>query len=306
MKNNKTSPTSQSKRKKDNITIIALSVVVVIMLICLAFMFLSYSDDSDELVTSSDITESTIEDESVDSADDESSTEASTETATETSTETSTEATTETTTQTTTETLTSSSTGRIIVDPETDMWNLIVVNSTREFSSDYEPTLDEIFDTGYYLDYRVTPYYEQMYTDALADGVTLTPFSAYRSYARQESNYNARIALYMTDYNMSEEEAIAATSEVILPPGTSEHNLGIAIDIVCVEEYFEDTDEFTWLMDNAYKYGFILRYREDKSDVTGVIYEPWHWRYVGVEYAEDIMNSGLCLEEYLDSVGIAY
>lgn len=286
MDNKKISPTKAAKRKKDNLTIIGLGLLVLIMLIMLVFMLISYSSD-DETTTTQESTEIVTVTEIIDGLIEDTTEAATTEIET-------------------TVVVTSASTGRIIVDPTTDMWNLIVVNFTREFTSDYEPTLDEIFDTGYYLDYRVTPYYEQMYTDALADGVTLTPFSAYRSYARQETNYNARIALYMTDYNMSEEEAIAATCEVILPPGTSEHNLGIAIDIVCVEEYFEDTDEFTWLMENAYKYGFILRYAQDKSDITGVIYEPWHWRFVGVEYAEDIMNSGLCLEEYLDSVGIAY
>ncbi len=282
MKNKKISPTKQAQKKKDNVMIIVMSLLVIVLLFLLVFMFLNVSDDDE--ITTTTITQ-------VDSQDVEDETTATEET---------------TTTEATTVSITSSETGRIIVDPETDLWNLVVVNSTREFSSDYEPTLDEIFDTGYYLDYRVTPYYEQMYTDALEDGVTLTPYSAYRSYARQETNYNARVALYMTDYNMTHEEAEAATAQVILPPGTSEHNLGLAIDIVCVEEYFEDTAEFEWLMENAYKYGFILRYAEDKSDITGVIYEPWHWRFVGVEYAEDIMNSGLCLEEYLDSVNIAY
>ena len=83
-----------------------------------------------------------------------------------------------------------------------------------------------------------------------------------------------------------------------MPPGSSEHNLGFCMDIVCVEEWFEDTDEFKWLMQHADDYGFILRYPSDKENITKVIYEPWHWRYVGVEEAKKIKASGLCLEEY--------
>ena len=70
-----------------------------------------------------------------------------------------------------------------------------------------------------------------------------------------------------------------------MPPGSSEHNLGYAMDIVCVDEWFEDTEEFKWLTEHAAEYGFIMRYTKDKQDITKVIYEPWHWRYVGVELA---------------------
>lgn len=197
-------------------------------------------------------------------------------------------------------------TGRIIIDPEQELWNLVVVNTSREMPADYEPELEEILWTGYYMDERVVPYYEDMYNAAKADGIILTPYSGYRSYARQERNYKNLTETYMSEYGISREEAAKKAATVILPPGTSEHNLGLAMDICNTLDSFAFSEEYAWLTENAHKYGFILRYTEDKMDITGIVDEPWHWRFVGVEYAEDIRNSGLCLEEYLDMMGIDY
>ena len=197
-------------------------------------------------------------------------------------------------------------TGRIVVNPEQEQWNLVVVNMGREMPRDYKPVLDEILSTGYYMDERVAPFYEKMYNAAKKDGIILTPYSGYRSYERQERNYKNLTEQYMSQYNLSRKEAAKKAATVILPPGTSEHNLGLAMDICNTKNSFADTKEYKWLTENAHKYGFILRYTSDKMDITGIVDEPWHWRYVGVEYAEDIKNSGLCLEEYLDKKGIAY
>ncbi len=197
-------------------------------------------------------------------------------------------------------------TGRIIIDPQQENWNLVVVNTTREMPSDYEPELKEILSTGYYMDERVVPFYEDMYKAAKEEGIILTPYSGYRSYARQERNYKNLTETYMSEYGISREEAAKKAATVILPPGTSEHNLGLAMDICNTLDAFAETKEYEWLTENAHKYGFILRYTEEKMDITGIVDEPWHWRFVGVEYAEDIKNSGLCLEEYLDMKGIAY
>ena len=196
--------------------------------------------------------------------------------------------------------------GRIIVDVNREDWNLIVVNAGRELPEDYVPELKEILGCGKYLDYRVAPHYEEMYYAAKQDGITLTPYSAYRSYERQKNNYNNLTQSYMRDYNLNEADARKKAATVILPPGTSEHNLGYAMDICGTESTFKDTKEYTWLQQHAHEYGFILRYTAEKQPITGIIPEPWHWRYVGVEYAEKIKNSGLCLEEYLDSIGVAY
>lgn len=196
--------------------------------------------------------------------------------------------------------------GRIIINPRQKKWNLVVVNSSREMPEGYVPKLDEIYDTGVYMDYRVTPHYEQMYSAAKKDGITLTPYSGYRSYDRQKRNYNNLTDKYMGQYNLSRSEAAKKAATVILPPGTSEHNLGLAMDVCNTYDSFANQKEYKWLVKHAHEYGFILRYTAEKKPITGIVAEPWHWRYVGVEYAEKIKNSGLCLEEYLDSIGVAY
>lgn len=205
-----------------------------------------------------------------------------------------------------TERVTNPDTGRYIVEVTDDNWQLVVVSGTREFPETYKPELDEIFDTDKYLDARVAPHYEEMYTAAKQDGIILTPYSAYRSYERQKNNYNHLTETYMADYHLSREDAAKKAATVILPPGTSEHNLGLCMDICNVYDSFVNQKEYTWLTENAYKYGFILRYPKGKEDVTGIVFEPWHWRYVGVEWAKQIRDSGLCLEEFLDQQGIAY
>lgn len=188
---------------------------------------------------------------------------------------------------------------RIVVDPTEGNPYLVVVNAKRAANETYKPELSEIFDTGYYMEVGVTPYYEEMYTAAKKDGITLTPYSAYRSYERQKNNYINLTKQYMSQYNLNEEDAARKAATVILPPGTSEHNLGLAMDICNTRDDFANTKEFKWLTENAHKYGFILRYTAEKQDITGIVPEPWHWRFVGVEYAGAIKESGLCLEEYL-------
>lgn len=198
------------------------------------------------------------------------------------------------------------SSDRILVDPETDLWYLVVVNTEREIPADYVPKLAEIGSSGKYMDARVAPYYNEMYAAAKKDGITLTPYSGYRSYARQQRNYNNLTDTYMSQYNLSREEAAKKAATVILPPGTSEHNLGLAMDICNTNSSFDTQKEYKWLTEHAHEYGFILRYTAEKQPITGIIPEPWHWRYVGVEHAAKIKDSGLCLEEYLEREGIAY
>lgn len=196
--------------------------------------------------------------------------------------------------------------GRIIVNPEQELWNLVVVNSGRAMPEGYKPQLTSVAGTDVQMDYRVAPHYTDMYNAAKKDGITLTPYSGYRSYDRQKRNYNNLTEQYMSQYNLSREEAAAKAATVILPPGTSEHNLGLAMDICNTYDSFANQKEFAWLMEHAHEYGFILRYEAAKQPITGIVPEPWHWRFVGTEYAEEIKNSGLCLEEWLDSKGIAY
>ena len=104
---------------------------------------------------------------------------------------------------------------------------------------------------------------------------------------------------------LSREEATAQAGAVVAVPGTSEHQTGLAVDLVDKSyQHLDDAQASTevqqWLMENSWKYGFILRYPEEKSDVTGIIYEPWHYRYVGGPAAREMRELGLCLEEYIE------
>lgn len=189
-------------------------------------------------------------------------------------------------------------------DMEASDWRMILVNRDFILPDGYMPELENAVEGDYSdqkLDYRVAPYYNAMYQAALDDGVELVPISGYRSVERQTRNFENKIQKYI-DEGYSEIEATQMAAKIILPPGTSEHNAGLAMDICSLYESFEDTEEFEWLSENAADYGFILRYPEDKQDITKIIYEPWHWRYVGVEAAREMKASGECLEEYLGVV----
>ncbi len=186
-------------------------------------------------------------------------------------------------------------------DVDIDDWKMLLVNRDYILPEDFEVELAPSITSdpdSLKLDYRVAPHYNEMYLAALADGIELTPVSGYRSVARQKRNFENKIDKYMNQgYGKIEATQMAAT--IILPPGTSEHNAGLAMDICSLEQNFEETEEFRWLSENAADYGFIMRYPEDKQDITKIIYEPWHWRYVGVETAKAMKASGQCFEEYL-------
>lgn len=177
-------------------------------------------------------------------------------------------------------------------------WNLTLVNAGYRIPEDYKPDLVYVCGSSEQLDKKVAEHYEAMFDAASKDGVYLTPCSGYRDYELQKRNYNNKISYYES-LGYSKKDAAVKAATIIMPPGSSEHNLGYAMDIVCVDEWFEDTDEFQWLMANAADYGFILRYPKDKQDITKVTYEPWHWRYVGVEAAKEMKASGQVMEEYL-------
>ncbi len=174
---------------------------------------------------------------------------------------------------------------------------LTVINANYRIPDDYNPSLTYVCNSGERLESTVAKAYEKMYNAAAKDGVYLTPCSGYRSYDLQKRNYNNETA-YFENLGYSHKEALKKAAESIMPPGASEHNLGYAMDILCVENWFEDSPQFAWLMKHADDYGFILRYPKDKTKITKVIYEPWHWRYVGTEYAKKIKASGKCMEEY--------
>ena len=147
---------------------------------------------------------------------------------------------------------------------------------------------------------------QQMIDDCNAASPTALVVSAYRDFDHQTRNYNRKVNYYLNKgYSRADAEKEAAT--VVAVPGTSEHQLGLAVDIIDTRlwdlvEAQENQPAQKWLLENSWRYGFIFRYPKDKIDVTGIIYEPWHYRYVGRELAEEIHNSGLTLEEYLDSL----
>lgn len=182
-------------------------------------------------------------------------------------------------------------------------WNLILVNRDYILPDDFADTLKLAYIESYddnpqKMDYRAAPHYNEMFKAAVKDGIYLYAISGYRSVTRQRNNFERKIQYYR-DQGYSKVEATQMAARIILPPGTSEHNAGLAVDILSLEQSFENTKEFRWLNQHAHEYGFILRYPKDKQDVTKIIYEPWHYRYVGVETAKAIKASGQCYEEYL-------
>ena len=187
----------------------------------------------------------------------------------------------------------------VTVSPDGDNWELTLVNLQYRLPEDYKPTLQAAVEgSSVQLDARVAPFYAEMYAAAKADGCTLTPYSGYRTYARQQENFDRKVAYYVSQ-GLSEAEATAQTQTRILPAGAAEHNMGFAMDIVSASADFISTKEFSWLSAHAHEYGFILRYPENKTEITGVMYEPWHWRFVGKEAAAEMQKRGQCLEEYL-------
>ncbi len=187
----------------------------------------------------------------------------------------------------------------VIADMDIDEWNLLLVNRDFILPDGYVPNLTEaVIGSGVHLDSKVSPHYRQMYAAAKEDGITLVPLSGYRRVSRQKTNFENKIQSYI-DKGYSRAEATQLAAQIILPPGTSEHNAGLAMDICSLDVSFENTKEFEWLTENAEDFGFILRYPKEKTDITRITYEPWHWRYVGVGHAKIMNEKGICLEEYL-------
>lgn len=172
----------------------------------------------------------------------------------------------------------------------------ILVNPKNKIPKDYEPNLVKI-DNGYYLDKQAATAYNKMKKAATKDGISLWVVSAYRSQERQVTVFNNKVKEYM-NMGYSKNQAYDKASKFVAIPGTSEHSLGLALDINSLYQNFEKTKEFKWLYKNCAKYGFILRYPKDKTDITQINYEPWHYRYVGTTIAKEIMKDKICLEEY--------
>lgn len=193
---------------------------------------------------------------------------------------------------------------------ELAQWYMKLVNPDNSVSSSYIDSIkrskiaDKYLvsttkDTCKYLDSRIVSYFESMCKAAKNDGITLVSVSAYRSISYQSGLYDRRVERCRNEDGLSLEEAKKKAATIVAVPGTSEHHLGLAIDINSVETSFENTKAFRWLQQHAEEYGFVLRYPKDKQAITKIIYEPWHYRYVGVEHAKAMNDLGMCLEEYV-------
>lgn len=180
-----------------------------------------------------------------------------------------------------------------------DDWKLVLVNYENALPENFEIELANIDKTRKF-DSRAISYLNDMLKAMRKDGIeNVWVQSAYRSIEYQKGLYNDKINSYIK-LGKTREEAEKLTLEKINRPGTSEHNLGLSVDFNYVDYTFDETKGFKWLQENAENYGFILRYKKEKEDITKIDYEPWHWRFVGLENAKKMNELDMCLEEYIE------
>ncbi len=185
-------------------------------------------------------------------------------------------------------------------------WRLLLINKQHPVPEGYEVELGNINTMKGVMqcDARIIDDLLSMLQAAKEDGVYLQICSPYRDFAYQEMLFDRKINMYM-NAGYSYMEAYILGSQVVTVPGASEHQLGLALDIVSstytrLDEGFGDTDAGKWLKEHSREYGFILRYPDGKEYITGIDFEPWHFRYVGVEAATVIMDEGITLEEFVE------
>lgn len=179
-------------------------------------------------------------------------------------------------------------------------WNLILVNRENYIPADYEVQLTEL-SNGKKVDSRIYPELQEMFNAARAQGYGLFVREGYRTQEEQQQLMDEKIEAYENE-GKSKPEAKKLAEQWVAIPGTSEHQLGIAVDINADTTKSSRDDVYNWLEENAHTYGFIKRYPSNKTDITGVINEPWHYRYVGKEAASAIYSQGICLEEYIETL----
>jgi D-alanyl-D-alanine carboxypeptidase len=185
---------------------------------------------------------------------------------------------------------------------QNDDWKLVLVNEAHPLPEGFGVETRAL-PNGLRFDARAYGDLARMLQAGKDQGLSFVVCSAYRSYEKQKELFDGQVAAEEAA-GLSHGEAVEAAKTKVALPGTSEHNLGLAADIVALDYQkldagFLDTPECRWLRENAYKYGFIMRYPEEKSAITKIVFEPWHYRYVGVKAATEITQKGLCLEEYL-------
>ena len=191
-----------------------------------------------------------------------------------------------------------------------DGWRIILVNPWNTVPEDYDPTLVEIpsglATQGVLVSQECYDALIAMLEACNADTPRAVVVSGHRTHAYQEKLYKNKVSRVQAE-GYSYEEALVEAAKVVAIPGTSEHQLGLAVDIVDSRAYSLTDYQATlpaqkWLMEHCWEFGFILRYPDDKTNVTGIIYEPWHYRYVGLELAKELYDAGLTLEEYIQGL----
>jgi len=182
-----------------------------------------------------------------------------------------------------------------------EAWALTLVNRWNPVPAGYEVSLTWVADRQR-VDSRIAPALRAMLRDARAAGFLPKISSAYRTEEEQRAILAQRIVSYRVK-GCSSPEAERRAKEGVALPGTSEHQLGLAVDITSASRFLQEpAGIWGWLNENGWKYGFILRYPEDKTAWTGIVHEPWHYRYVGREAAREMRLRGICLEEYWGEV----
>ena len=188
--------------------------------------------------------------------------------------------------------------------PENLPWYLTLVNFEHELPEDFAPETLTLADNGYETDSRISEAVKTMIADARKEKVRIIAVSAFRDYAYQKELYENKVQRLQREKGYSVDKARVEAATVVAYPGTSEHQLGLALDLVDARHVKLDTSQenttaYKWLYEHCAEYGFIVRYPNGKTDITGIIYEPWHFRYVGVDAAKVIMENDITLEEYL-------
>lgn len=180
---------------------------------------------------------------------------------------------------------------------ETDLDLLMLVNQDHPVPEGYEIELTQL-SNGQQVASVIYPALQLMFDDARSQGVYPIVASGFRTAEKQQSLMDEKIQGFIDD-GYTESDAIAEAALWVNAVGRSEHQTGLAVDINADGVHSYGWEVYDWLALNAWQYGFILRYPEGKTDITGTDYEPWHYRYVGLEAAAKIHRSGECLEEFL-------
>lgn len=186
----------------------------------------------------------------------------------------------------------------------------ILINKQHKVGSDYEPE-NLVVPSGcdYQMEQTAAKALSDMLSAARADGYSdLILYSGYRTYSSQKNKFETRTQRYLNE-GYPQAQAEEKAGEYIAPPGSSEHHTGLAADVCSskivskfgyLDDSFDSTEEYKWLREHCAEYGFIMRYRKDAEDITGFLYEPWHYRYIGVEHAKACTELSITYEEYYE------